>query len=216
MAGVIEKLEPADVIRIVKTTPEQTVFDWKRDFHEPRDDDAKGEVVKDLMAVANGTAFTHRPGYVFYGVEPRRPDPIIGVTEHWDDAKLQQLAASVLDPVPNFVLYEVDGGAGRTVIVLHAMATMPFHVVKRDIGRLREGQSMIRQGSATRGVTQADQVRLYLTPEGGYVQQVLQQHGAAAQMTQATNERIRILQAEEQQLRRDMERMAGLPPGSLG
>jgi hypothetical protein len=42
------------------------VFDWKRDFREPRDDKAKGELVKDLMAVANGTAFTHGPGYVFY------------------------------------------------------------------------------------------------------------------------------------------------------
>jgi hypothetical protein len=126
---MIEKLTLEAILAIVRTTPEQTVFDWKQDLRVPRDDESKGEIVKDLMAVANGTAFTHHDGYVFYGVHASRPDPVVGVSETWDDAKLQQLVASVLDPAPEFLLYDVDAGAGRTVVVLHVpMSKKPSYV----------------------------------------------------------------------------------------
>jgi hypothetical protein len=67
---VITKLTLGRIIEILQTTPEQTVFDWKQDFRVPRDDDAKGEVIKDLMAIANGTAFTRSDGFVSYGMRP--------------------------------------------------------------------------------------------------------------------------------------------------
>jgi hypothetical protein len=142
---------------------------------------------------------------------------VVGVSETWDDAKLQQLAASVLDPVPEFVLYDVDASGGRCIVVLHVPHSVrPFHVIKRDLGKLREGQAVIRQGSSTRGVTRTDHIKLYLTVGGGYVEQVLQQYGAAAQMAHAQNTRIQLLQQQEADIRRQMERMTGLPPGSLG
>jgi hypothetical protein len=213
---MIEKLPLPEILEILRKTPEQTVFDWKQDFSVPLDDDAKGEIVKDIMAVANGTAFTHHDGYVFYGVQPGRPDPVVGVSETWDDANLQQLVAAVLDPVPEFLLYDVDGGAGRTVTVLHVpRSRQPFHVAKKNLGKLREGQAVIRQGSSTRGLMRADHMRLYLTVGGGYVEQVLQQYGAAAQMTQAQNARIQLLQQEQARLVRQMESITGLPPGTL-
>lgn len=214
---MIDKLTPAEVTAFLRATPEQTVFDWKQDFTAPRDDVAKGEILKDLMAIANGTAFSRGTGYVFYGVHASRPDPIVGVSETWDDANLQQLAATVLDPTPEFLLYEIDAGDGRTVMVLHVpMSKQPFHVAVKDVGKLREGQATIRQGSSTRGLTRADHIRLYLTVGGGYVEQVLQQYGAAAQLTQAQNARVQILQQEQDGLLRQMESMTGLPLGSLG
>jgi hypothetical protein len=213
---MIEKLPPNEIVKIVQSAPEQTVFDWKQDFHAPRDDDAKGEIVKDLMAIANGTAFTHGTGYVFYGVHPGRPDPVVGASETWDDAKLQQIVASVLDPVPEFLLYDVDAGSGRTVVVLHVpMSKKPFHVMAKDLGRLREGQAVIRQGSSTRGITRADHMRLYLTVGGGYVEQVLQRYGQAAQIAHAENTRLQVLQQEQARLIRQMESMAGLPRGTI-
>ena len=186
------------------------MFDWKQDLHVPRDDESRSEIVKDVMSIANGTAFTHQTGYVFYGVQPLGPNPIVGTTAVWDDAKLQQLVASVLDPVPEFLLYEVDGGSGRTLAVLHVpMSKRPFHVVRKDIGKLREGQSTIRQGSSTRGITRADQLKLYLTVGGGYVDQVLQQYGQAAQMANAENTRLQLLQQQIAKLEGDMRRAAG-------
>src|SRR3970282_1410387 len=79
--------------------PEQSVFDWKRDFTPPRDDDAKAEFVKDVLAVANATAFSHGTGYVLYGVDPRHSgEKLIGISEGYDDASLQQLLTLAAAP----------------------------------------------------------------------------------------------------------------------
>lgn len=71
-------------------------------------------------------------------------------------------------------------------------------------GKLREGQSTIRQGSVTRGVTFDDHQRLYLTAGYGYAEQILQRHGVAAQMVNVENQRIRILQDEQKKLVQQM------------
>jgi hypothetical protein len=88
----------------------------------------------------------------------------------------------------------------------------PFYIAGRDIGKLREGQSTIRQGSVTRGVTNIDHQRLYLTVGYGYAEQILQKHGVAAQMMTAENERLRVLAQEQKTLVQQMYSMAGLPP----
>jgi hypothetical protein len=212
---VIQKLSLAEIVHLLTNTPEQSVFDWKRTFQPPRDEVAKGEYVKDVMAIANGTAYTRAPGYVLYGVNPDAPDPLTGVTR-WDDNEAQALVRSALNPVPEFVYYEVDAGEGRWVGVTHVMPHGGFYVVSRDLGKLREGQSLIRQGSVTRGVTQADHLRLYLTPGFGYAEQLLQHYGAAATTMNAQTARLQANQAAQQALLRQMEAMTGLPRGSLG
>lgn len=209
---MIEKLSLEQIVRLFGNTPEQPVFDWKRTFEPPRDGVAKGEFVKDVMAVANGTAFTRSLGFVLYGVNPDAPDPFVGVTTRWDDNEAQAMVRSTLNPVPEFVYYEVDAGEGRWVGVTHIVPRGGFFVVSRDLGKLREGQSLIRQGSITRGVTRADHLQLYLTPGYGYAEQLLQQYGAAAAMTNAQTARLQQLDNMQQQLVRQMYVSAGLPP----
>lgn len=54
--GVIRELTLDEVVALFTSTPEQPVYDWKGTFRPPRRDEvAKGEFVKDVMAVANGT-----------------------------------------------------------------------------------------------------------------------------------------------------------------
>lgn len=208
---VIQKLSVEDIKRVLASTPEQHVFDWKRTFEPPRDEQAKGEFVKDLMAVANGVAFSPRSvGYVFYGVNPAAPDPVVGIKASWDDADAQALAKSVLAPVPEFLYYEIEAGKGRSLGVLHVAWRGGFFVVSRDIGKLREGQSMIRQGSKTRGVTQQDQLRLYLTPGYGYAEQLLARHGVVAQLMNAQTAQLQQLESSAQRIRRDMDELGGL------
>jgi hypothetical protein len=43
LASVIKCLTVAEIVNLVRETPEQTVFDWKRTFGPPRDDDTKGD-----------------------------------------------------------------------------------------------------------------------------------------------------------------------------
>jgi hypothetical protein len=209
---VIQKLSLEEIVQVLGSTPEQPVFDWKRTFAPPRDEDAKGEFVKDVMAVANATAFTRSVGFVLYGVNPDAPDPFVGIATRWDDNEAQALVRSALTPVPEFLYYEVDAGDGRWVGISHVAPRGGFFVVSRDLGKLREGQSMIRQGSVTRGVTRADHLRLYLTPGYGYAERLLQQYGAAAAMTNAQTARIQQLDNMQQQLVRQMYLSAGLPP----
>jgi hypothetical protein len=167
--------------------------------------------VKDAVAIANGTAFTLGPGFVVYGVDPNVTG-ITGITGGYDDASLQQLVASCVNPMIDFVFYDnVDAGEGRRVAVLHVpMSKTPLHVVTRDVGKLREGQSLMRQGSSTRGVTRADHMKLYLTVGGGYVEQVLQRYGAAAQVMNAENARLQILRNDINEMDRLMRRMTGV------
>lgn len=111
---------------------------------------------------------------MLYGVNPNAPDPFVGVEERWDDNEAQALVRGALDPLPEFLYYEVDAGHGRWLGVVHIEPRGGFFVVTRNLGNLREGQCMIRQGSVTRGVTRADHIKLYLTPGYGYAEQFLQ------------------------------------------
>jgi hypothetical protein len=88
---VITKLSLQEIVELLATKPEQPVFDWKRTFSPPADETAKGEFVKDVMAVGNGTAFSRSTGYVVYGVNPDAPDPVVGVGSRWDDNEAQAL-----------------------------------------------------------------------------------------------------------------------------
>jgi hypothetical protein len=145
-------------------------------------------------------------------VNPDATDPFVGISERWDDNEAQALVRWALDPVPEFLYYEVPVEGDRWIGVVHVVPRGGFFVVTRDLGKLREGQSMIRQGSTTRGVRRADQLRLYLTPGYGYAEQLLQQYGAAAAMTNAQTARLQQLDRMEQQLIRQMYASVGLPP----
>ena len=116
-------------------------------------------------------------------------------------------------PAPDFLYYEIDAGQGRAIGVVPVEAPrQPFYIVGRDVGRLREGQITIRQGSVTRGITLEDLTRLYLTVGYGWADQILQKYGAAARLASAQNDRLRILQDEQRKIVQQMYGMAGLSP----
>jgi Schlafen, AlbA_2 len=213
---VIQKLTLQQILKTLGTTPEQAVFDWKRTFAPPRDESDKGEFVKDVMAVANATAYSRSLGFMFYGVNPDAPDPVVGIDARWDDNEAQALVRSALAPMPELVYYEVDAGRGRWIGVVHIAPCGGFFIASRDVGRLREGQCVIRQGSVTRGVTRADHIKLYLTPGYGYAEQLLQHYNVTAQLMNARTGYLQQNQATHDALLRQMEAMSGLPRGSLG
>lgn len=216
-------LTPDEILVILRGTPEQAVFDWKQDFSPPRGDthverDLKaGELVKDISAIANATAFSHTTGYLFYGVQPKRPDPFIGITETWDDAPLQQLVRSATQAPVEFLFYTVTVRSGVEIAVIELpRSRRPPHVVSRDIGSLREGQILIRDGSTTRGIRADDLSRLYLEVGNGYAEELLRQYGALAALTNARAVKQRADIETVRHLQRQLESISGLPPGSLG
>lgn len=210
-------LTPDEIVAILRRTPEQAVFDWKRDFVPPTDDDKAGELTKDISAVANATAFSHETGYIFYGVDPGRSDPLVGVTERWDDARLQQLVRAKTAPPVEFLYYAVPVDDAREVAVVAVpRSRQPFHVISREVGRLREGQILIRDGSTTRGIRREDLTRLYLEVGHGYAEKLLAKYNMLARLLTAQAQQQAVNNQTQQQLLRQMEAFSVLPRGFLG
>jgi hypothetical protein len=211
---MINTLTIDNVIELVTKTPEQAVFDWKVDFVIPNDDEKRGEFIKDLDAFANAITSTY--GFVVYGVDPRRPDPVVGITASYDDAKLQQLVKGKIEPLPEFLYYELLHGA-KAIGVLQVKPTRQRpHIIQVDLGKVRKGQILIRRGSSTEGVTPDDLWEMYYGQTSGHFPKVVQHLEAHAKARQADAAYLGRLQDGADSALRDMEVITGVPRGSLG
>ena len=204
----MKTLTADEIIALVKSQlPEQPSFDWKTDFILPKDDDKKGEVLKDLAAVAN--ACVDSCGFIIYGIDPRKPDPILGITNRYDDANLQQLVKGKIEPLPEFLYYEIPVGS-KSVGVLQINPTQHRpHIFSVDLGKIRRGQIVVRRGSGTDGITINDLLEFFYGSTSTYFSGVIEAKRAEV-------ERMRELRAQEIAERRAAEIATGMPKGSLG
>jgi hypothetical protein len=211
---MIKTLTFDEVITLAKSTPEQAVFDWKVDFTLPNDDEKRGEFLKDLTAVANGISSSY--GFILYGVDPRKLDPIVGITQSYDDAKLQQLVQGKINPLPEFLYYEVSLGP-KIIGVLQVQPTRRRpHIICVDLGKVRKGQIPIRRGSSTDGVNLEDLVEFFYGESSGYFPAILQRLQINTQQQLANVAYMRELSEQKNQALKDMELAMGAPRGSLG
>jgi predicted HTH transcriptional regulator len=211
---MMQTLTIDEVVAFLKATPEQTVFDWKADFTAPSDDEKRGEFIKDLAAVANGCGSSY--GFIMYGVDPRKPDPVLGISKTYDDAKLQQLAQGKIEPLPEFLYYEVSVGAKVIGIVQVKPTRRRPHIICADLGKVRKGQIVIRRGSSTEGITMKDLFEFFYGQTSGYFPGVVQRLQAHTQQQLADVAYMRELREGANQALRDMETVVGAPRGSLG
>ena len=211
---MINTLTVNEIIALVKATPEQAVFDWKSDFIVPSDDEKRGEFIKDVSAIANACSLSD--GFIVYGVDPRKTEPFIGISQSYDDAKLQQLISGKIAPPPEFLYYEVLYGT-KTIGVLQVKPTKQRpHIITTDVGKVRKGQIHIRRGSATDGVTMNDLFEFFYGQTSGHFPMILQKLQAHAQQQTAEALYLRELREGANQAKRDMEVIMGVSPGSMG
>lgn len=205
---MIGKLTIDEVINLVKKTPEQTAFDWKVDFVIPNDDEKKGEFIKDLTAIAN--ACSSSDGFIVYGVDPRRPDPVVGISQEYDDAKLQQLAKGKIEPQPIFWYYQVRADS-KTIGILQVQQTrFRPHIIRVDLGKVRKGQILIRRGSSTDGITLDDLLEFFYGQTSGYFSNVIQQQQVQSQQLLSQATYLRELREQRDQALRDLKSTAGM------
>jgi hypothetical protein len=170
--------------------------------------------LKDLSAVANACSNSY--GFVVYGVDPRRSDPVLGISQNYDDAKLQQLAAGKIDPLPEFLYYEVLYGA-KAIGVLQVKPTRKRpHIIQVDLGKVRKGKILVRRGSSTDGATTKDLFEYFYGPTSGHFPLVIQKLQVHAQQTAAEAAYLRELREGADQALHDMEVISGVPRGSIG
>ncbi len=206
MANIINRLTIKEILAFLELTPEQQLFDWKRDLSLSKNHD--GEIIKDIAAIANATIKT--PGYIFYGVDPNKPDPFIGISHSHDDANIQQLVEGKVDPPIKFLYYEVPHNSTIIGIIHIPPSFKRPHIITMNIGALRAGQIPIRKGSTTAGITQQDLFNYFYGQDSPYFQNVLKQVGAQAQLLQAQAIYDAQSLRREQDIERRMRQMIGL------
>ncbi|MDZ4856696.1 MAG: ATP-binding protein [Nitrospirota bacterium] len=206
---MITALTIDEILQLLSQIPEQAAFDWKKDFVSPNDDDKRGELIKDICAIANASPLSY--GYIVYGVDPRRPDPLIGVSSNYDDSRLQQLLRGKIEPAPSFLYYEVSAGT-KTVAVIQVAPNKkrPF-IINADIGRVRRGQIVIRRGSSTGGIAIKDLFEFFYGNTSGYFDDVVSQLGLDVQRQRAQSEYLAELRRGAERDEDAMWRAAGLP-----
>lgn len=138
--------------------PEGTWLDWKRDFpaglaggsKDPKWHEGRGEVIKDILGVANGSD-NRDTGYVVYGVKDLGTNrKIFGLTKPgWDDATFQQWLENTTDPVPRIAYAEFEIEPGKIVGAFKVWRMQNYpHVVVQDVGGVvHDGQVWYRRGS---------------------------------------------------------------------
>ena len=212
---MIEKLTIEKIIDIVRVRPEQGIFDWKRDLKFSNEDE-KSEVIKDIVAIANATF--DKPGFIFYGIDPNREDPILGISMRLDDANLQQLLKDKVSPGVKFLYYEAirPNDQKRIGVIYIPPSHARPHIMVVNFGKLRDGQIIIRRGSSTSGIRFQDLSECFYGATSPYIKKVLQQYGALANQKMADIAYMRELREQERQINREIEFLTGLPPGSLG
>ena len=214
MSNMIIKLTINEIIKLIKSSPEQAIFDWKVDFTIPNTDENRGEIIKDIVAIANAAALSY--GFIIYGVDPRKPDPIVGISNTYDDAKLQQLLEGKVEPPIEFVYYEVSFGPKNVGVIQIRPAMKRPHIITTDIGKIRNGQIVIRRGSSTDGIKLNDLFEFFYGQTSGYFPQVLQKLKINVEQQNATTAYLQELRQAANDALRDMEVVTGLPRGSLG
>jgi len=155
---MIEKLSRDEMIQMLKSYPEQSKFEWKRDLNISNPH-KKSEIVKDVIAIAN--AHGSSDGYILYGVDPRENDPIQGITSSLDDATIQQIVNSKIDRSIDFQYYEQEiDGRKIGVLKINKNQKRPF-IVNGDYGVLKKDTILIRKGSSTDAANRDDLQKMF-------------------------------------------------------
>lgn len=105
-------------------------------------------MLKDILAMAN--AWREGTGYIVLGFKDQRPHPaeVTGITEHIDDAQLQQFVNSKVKPKLSFS-YEEHLYDGKTVGLISVPKQKRPFFIGNTFGKLKSNVVYVRRGSST-------------------------------------------------------------------
>ena len=129
---------------------ESAVLDFKRDQYAfiGTDDRTKSELLKDILAFAN--SWRHATAYILVGVEehPGHRCKVVGISIHFDDARLQQFVNQKTNRPVNFQYRQFHfEGVDIGIIEISEQERPVF--LNRNYGKLEKDVVYIRRGSST-------------------------------------------------------------------
>lgn len=149
MSATIEQLLYEEESSTLDFKEEQYPFDKAADVQ-------KGELLKDILAFAN--AWRRSDAFILIGVEEVKggKSRVIGISEHLDDARLQQF---VNTKTQRPITFEYKGLLleGRKIGVIRIPVQIRPIYLKKDYGGLKGKEVYIRRGSST-AVAEPDEI----------------------------------------------------------
>ena len=129
---------------------EGSALDFKRDQYpfEGADRNAKGELIKDILAFAN--AWRRSTAYILIGVDDVKGgrSEIVGVSKHLDDAKLHQFVNSKTQRPVEFSYQPFCTKDGEIGVIEIPIQKRPFYL-KKQFGKVAPNSVYKRDGSST-------------------------------------------------------------------
>lgn len=144
-------------LRALLASREGTRLDFKAmDYDWAKGKDAKVEMVKDVMAMANALSPGDAHAYILIGVD-EKPDDRTGVVvgvhpaAHVGDADLHQKVAHALNRTPDFTYSVMEIDAKSVGIYEIRWARRPFFPIRDqgDRNKLHRRVALVRDGSST-------------------------------------------------------------------
>lgn len=129
---------------------ESTSLDYKSEQYKfsGASDHEKSELLKDILAFAN--AWRRTDAYILIGIKENKgcKAEIVGVTDHIDDAQLQQFVNQKTQrPIDfSYIPFEFEGK--QIGIIKIGRQDRPIYLQK-NYGKLKQNEVYIRQGSST-------------------------------------------------------------------
>jgi hypothetical protein len=125
-------------------------LDFKREQYpfSGADDRVKSELLKDIVAFAN--AWRRTDAYILIGVQEVKESEslVVGITEHIDDARIQQFVNSKTNRPVEFS-YTPTQFRGKQIGVIHIPVQDRPTFLTKDYGSLRRNTVYLRRGSST-------------------------------------------------------------------
>lgn len=125
-------------------------LDFKREQYpfSGADDRVKSELLKDILAFAN--AWRRTDAYILIGVQEVKEaeSVVVGITDHIDDARLQQFVNSKTNRPVEFS-YTPTPFRGKQIGVIHIPVQDRPTFLTKDYGALRRNTVYLRRGSST-------------------------------------------------------------------
>lgn len=128
---------------------ESPTLDFKRDQYPfvGATNEQKSELLKDILAFAN--AWRRTDAYILIGVDEQRGKraKVVGITEHLEEANLQQFVNSKTNKPIDFSYEEVIFEGKQLGIIKILLQERPFFI-KNNFGKLKKGIVYVRRGSS--------------------------------------------------------------------
>lgn len=151
----------SDTIEALLWEDESTTLDFKQAQYPfaTATDGQKSEIIKDILAFAN--AFRRDDAYILLGVRDQQGGRaiIIGVTNHLDDASLQQLVNTKTNRAVTFSYHAIDIDSKQVGVIRIPRQQRPFYLLK-NYGKLHANDVYLRHGSSTSIATHEEVARM--------------------------------------------------------